>query len=144
MLSLYLDDIVIFSSTFDQHLERLEMVLSRLQTHHLKVKLKKCHFFQTEVGYLGHVISAAGVSTDPEKIRAVAEWSRHNSVKELRSFLGFASYYRQFVEGFAGLVAPLHKLVGVLQGSFAQYWNETCERSFNDLKERLIQAPVLG
>ncbi|KAI2654721.1 Retrovirus-related Pol polyprotein from transposon 17.6 [Labeo rohita] len=114
-LLLYLDDIVIFSSTFDQHLERLEMVLSRLQTHNLKVKLKKCNFFQTEVGYLGHVISAAGVATDPEKIRAVAEWSRPNSVRELRSFLGFASYYRWFVEGFAGLVAPLHKLVGVLQ-----------------------------
>lgn len=154
-LLLYLDDIVIFSSTFDQHLDRLEMVLSRLQTHHLKVKLKKCHFFQTEVGYLGHVISADGVSTDPEKIRAIAEWSRPNSVKELRSFLGFASYYRRFVEGFAGLAAPLHKLVGVLQGtrkraasikqgSFAQHWNETCEQSFNDLKERLIQAPVLG
>ncbi|KAL0154049.1 hypothetical protein M9458_050649 [Cirrhinus mrigala] len=154
-LLLYLDDIVIFSSTFDQHLERLEMVLSRLQTHNLKVKLKKCNFFQTEVGYLGHVISAAGVATDPEKIRAVAEWSRPNSVRELRSFLGFASYYRRFVEGFAGLAAPLHKLVGVLQGtrkravssgqsSFEQHWNHTCEKSFSDLKERLIQAPVLG
>lgn len=95
------------------------------------------------------------MSTDPDKIQAVAEWGRPNSVRELRSFNGFASYYRRFVEGFAGLAPPLHKVVGALQGSrkcvvsikqgsLAQYWNDTCERSFNDLKERLIQAPVLG
>ncbi|XP_041935239.1 uncharacterized protein LOC121697664 [Alosa sapidissima] len=154
-LLLYLDDIVIFSTTFQQHLERLEMVLTRLQQQDLKLKLKKCRFFQTEVSYLGHVISASGVATDPEKIRVVAEWKRPSTVKELRSFLGFASYYRRFVEGFASLAAPLHKLVGALQGtrkrpgpriqgSFAQHWTGACETAFSALKERLIHAPVLG
>lgn len=100
-LLLYLDNIVIFSTTFSQNLQRLEMVLERLRQHHLKLKISKCHFFQREVKYLGHVISAAGVATDPEKTRAVVEWRRHSTVTELRSFLGFASYYRHFVEGFA-------------------------------------------
>ena len=153
-LLLYLDDIVIFSNTFQQHLERLEMVLSRLQENNLKLKLKKCKFFQVKVGYLGHVISAAGVATDPEKIRVVKEWGRPTTVKQLRSFLGFASYYRRFVDGFAGLAAPLHKLVGALQGTrkrppptahgpLERHWDEACESSFCALKQRLVQAPVL-
>ena len=81
--------IVISSTLFHHHLERLEMVLSRLQQHHLKLKLSKCHFFQAEVKFLGHVISGQGVATDPDKISAVAEWKRPAKVTELRSFLGF-------------------------------------------------------
>lgn len=75
-LLLYLDDIVIFSSSFQQHLHRLELVLSRLKEHNLKLKLSKCHFFKEEVQYLGHVISAQGVATDPSKIQTVLEWKR--------------------------------------------------------------------
>lgn len=154
-LLLYLDDIVVFSTSFHQHLERLEMVLGRLQQHRLKLKLTKCHFFQSEVKYLGHIISAQGVATDPEKISAVAEWRRPTKVSELRSFLGFASYYRRFVEGFAGLAAPLHSLVGKLQGSrkkaspqapgpFQSHWDATCEQAFQQLKAKLTATPVLG
>lgn len=117
--------------------------------------MKKWHFFQTAVTYLDHVISAAGVATDPEKICAVAEWGRPNSVRELRSFLGFASYYRRFVEGFARLAAPMHKLVGTLQGtrkrgatikqgSFEQHWDDSCEKAFNDLKERAYSGSCFG
>lgn len=151
-LLLYLDDIVIFSTSFESHLQRLEMVLGRLRQHNLKLKLKKCNFFQSKVRYLGHVISAAGVSTDPEKIRAVAEWKRPRTLTELRSFLGFASYYRRFVEGFAKCAAPLHKLVGTLQGgqkrarvnSLEGRWDEACEMAFTGLKSKLVSAPVLG
>lgn len=116
-LLLYLDDVVIFSSTISQHLERLEVVLQRLQSEGLKAKLEKCAFCKPAVNYLGHVISGAGVSTDPKKIEAVANWRRPGQVSELRSFLGFASYYRRFVEGFAKLATPLHRLVAELAGT---------------------------
>lgn len=110
---LYLDDVSVFSSTVEQHLGRLEKVLQQFQRHGLKVKLSKCCFFQQEVRYLGHVISSEGVATDPEKIQAVAEWAKPQTAKELRSFLGFASYYRRFVQGFAWITALLHQLAAV-------------------------------
>ena len=116
-LLLYLDDIVVFSSIFQQHLVRLEVVLQRLQYEGLKAKLSNCSFFQHEVRYLGHIISAKGVSTDPGKVEAVASWQPPTTILELRSFLGFASYYQRFVEGFAKLAAPLHRLVAELVAS---------------------------
>lgn len=151
-LLLYLDDIVVFSSSFETHLQRLEMVLGRLEKHNLKLKLDKCHFFQTEVRYLGHVISPLGVATDPEKIRAVVEWKRPRTVRELRSFLGFASYYRRFVAQFAKYAAPLHRLVATLQDgkkrsahtSLEGKWDKACDEAFGILKERLVTAPVLA
>lgn len=152
-LLLYLDDIVIYSSSVEQHLQRLEMVLGRLQKEGLKAKLEKCAFFQQEVGYLGHVISSQGVSTDPKKIEAVANWRRPSQVSELRSFLGFASYYRRFVSGFAKLAGPLHQLVAELAGTkprkgsgqaLGAAWTPQCEESFEALKSRLVSAPVLA
>lgn len=116
-LLLYLDDIIVFSSSVSQHLKRLEVVLGRLQAEGLNVKLEKCAFFRQEVSYLGHVISGKGVATDPATIESVAKWQRPRQVLELHSFLGFASYYWRFVEGFAKLAAPLHRLVAELAGS---------------------------
>lgn len=150
-LLLYLDDIVVFSTSIAQHLERLEVVLGRLKQEGLKARLEKCAFLQQEVKYLGHVISSRGVATDPDKIKAVAQWPRPSSVTELRSFLGFCSYYRRFVEGFAKLAAPLHKLVGEFAGakgnwtgkSFSSAWSERCQVSFEGLKQKLTTTPVL-
>ncbi len=156
---LYLDDVIVFSSTVEQHLERLERVLQRFWHHGLKVKLSKCCFFQKEVRYLGHVISSEGVSTDPEKIQAVAEWARPQTAKELRSFLGFASYYRRFVQGFANIAAPLHQLAAagevpkgkkrnkrayLTSEQFRQKWDSKCEEAFQLLKKKLTSAPVLA
>ncbi|XP_056314361.1 retrovirus-related Pol polyprotein from transposon 412 [Danio aesculapii] len=152
-LLLYLDDIVVFSSSIDEHLVRMEVVLSRLQREGLKAKLSKCAFFQREVHYLGHVISSEGVSTDPRKVEAVANWPCPASVTELRSFLGFASYYRRFVEGFSKLAAPLHRLVALLANpkhrkgnahDFAASWSAECQSSFEGLKMKLTSAPVLA
>ncbi|KAJ8003957.1 hypothetical protein DPEC_G00153790 [Dallia pectoralis] len=153
-LLLYLDDVVVFSSTFEQHLQRLALVLSRFEHFNLKVKLSKCSFFKPEVSYLGHVISAHGVSTDPGKIQAVKEWKSPQSLAELKSFLGFASFYRRFVKNFACIAAPLHALSAL--GSpgpkkavlparvFCQHWDSACEDAFQGLKLRLTSAPVLG
>lgn len=100
-LLLYLDDVIIFSTSVEQHLQRLEMVLKRLQRENLKMKLSKCCFFQQQVKYLGHVVSADGVATKPDKIAAVAKWKCLDNVQELISFIGFASYYKRFVPGFS-------------------------------------------
>jgi hypothetical protein len=88
----YLDDIVVFGSSANEHLQRLEMVFQRLLQAGLKLKPEKCKFFQRSVSFLGHVISDQGIGTDPEKTRAVAEWPTPATVSELRSFLGLASY----------------------------------------------------
>ncbi|KAK7916079.1 hypothetical protein WMY93_011840 [Mugilogobius chulae] len=137
----------------EQHLERLGVVLGRLQKEGLKAKLSKCRFFQREVHYLGHVISEEGVATDPGKIDVVANWPIPSTALELRSFLGFASYYRRFVEGFAKLAAPLHRRVAELSGkrsgkrpiqSVAGSWTTECQQSFDALKAKLTMAPVLA
>lgn len=151
-LLLYLDDIVVFSSTVEQHLERLEVVLERLQGQGFKANLEKCGFFQREVRYLGHVVSDQGVSTDPSKVEVVANWPVPTTVSELRSFLGFASYYRRFVEGFAKLAAPLHRCVAELASRKSQRtrqavvenWSGECQRNFELLKAKLTTAPVLA
>ncbi len=151
-LLLYLDDIIVLSSSVDQHLARMEVALSRLHREGLKAKLSKCAFFKREVQYLGHVISSEGVSTDPGKIEAVSQWPCPTSVAELRSFLGFVSYYRRFVEGFARLAVPLHMLVAELATpkssrqpkGVAEAWSAECQSSFEELKGKLTTAPVLA
>lgn len=134
-LLLYLDDIIVFSSSVSQHVQRLEVVL---------------------VSYLGYIISDQGdilCATDPAKIEAIARWPRPSQVSELRSFFGFASSYRRFVEGFAKLAGPLHKLVARLAGTkskkgsgqvFQTAWTLDCEESFEALKSKLTSAPVLA
>ncbi|KAL7878192.1 hypothetical protein SRHO_G00048350 [Serrasalmus rhombeus] len=152
-LLLYLDDIIVFSSDIDQHVGCLELVLSRLQQEGLKANLEKCCFFQQEVRYLGHLVSNQGVSTDPEKVSAVANWPCPTSVSELRSFLGFASYYRRFIQGFLKLAGPLHHLVAEVGGTktrkgqgpcLVDAWSQACEFSFQELKSKLVNAPILA
>lgn len=152
-LLLYLDDVVIFSTTFEQHLARLDLVLGRFAHENLKVKLSKCSFFKSQVSFLGHVISTEGIATDPEKIRAVAEWRQPQDLQELKSFLGFASFYRRFVKNFASIAAPLHALctlgnvkcgAKLSAASFQQHWSVECDQAFRRLREKLTSAPVLS
>jgi hypothetical protein len=108
----YLDDIIVYSVTFGQHLERLTAVFDRLVKANLKLKPTKCQLFREKVHFLGHVISKAGIAADPEKVKVVAEWPRPRNLHELRSFVGLASYYRRFIHRFADIARPLHLLTG--------------------------------
>ena len=154
ILLVYLDDIIVYSNTFDEHIERLDRVFTRLREHGLKLKPEKCKFLQHKVTYVGHQISSDGITTDPEKTRAVSEWKSPTTVKELRSFLGFCSYYRRFVKDFARIAGPLHQLVNnclhelkvekKLKVPFMKRWNSECQTAFDALKTKLTHAPVLG
>ena len=104
-------------------------------------KYKKCEFWLHEVGFLGHIVTDGGVKVDPAKIAAVKEWPRPKNASEIRSFLGFAGYYRRFVEGFSKIAAPMTELTRKNQ-KFT--WSDKCEQSFQELKGRLISAPVLS
>lgn len=100
MVLLYLDDVIIFSRTYEEHLEHLEEVFTQLVRAGLKLKPSKCHLLKPKVQYLGHVVSAEGVKPDPEKIRVVRDWSVPKTEKDVRSFLGFVGYYRRFIENY--------------------------------------------
>ena len=136
----YLDDVVVFGRTWEEHLERLRLVLTRLQVAHLKLHPKKCQFFKQSVCFLDHNISNNGVGTDPAKISIVANWPTPANIPELRSFLGLASYYRQFAHHFAEIAAPLHRLQE--KGSAFQ-WTDSCNVAFETLKRKLISTPIL-
>ncbi len=134
----YLDDILVCSETFEEHLEHLKIVFERLREAGLTLKPRKCFFSQTRVIYLGHVISREGVSPDLEKTSKVRDFPIPTRV---RQFLGLASYYRRFVSGFAAIAGPLHFL---LKKDATFCWTEECQASFDNLKECLITAPVLA
>ena len=136
----YLDDILVFSKTFDEHCERLATIFDRLERHTLKLKATKCHLFQRRVTFLGHAMSDRGIECDPDKITAIAEWPRRTNVSEVRTFCGLASYYRAFVQNFAHIARPLHKLT---QKNALFVWTDACEDAFKELKKRLISSPVL-
>ena len=117
---IYLDDIIVFSRTPEEHLHRLKAVLNKLKATDLKLKPSKCDLFKQQSNYLGHVVSKEGVSTEPEKIKAVKEWPQPTTVTEVRSFLGFVSYYRRFIPNFSKVAKPLSKLLQNLEGTSSQ------------------------
>jgi len=137
----YLDDIILFSRTVDEHLERLVRLLGRLQSAGLKLKPEKCSLMQKSVSFLGHVVSGEGIATDPKKIETVMEWPVPVSVKDVRSFLGLTGYYRRFVKGYASIAAPLHALTKKDQ---AFKWTEETQVAFETLRKVLTSPPILA
>ena len=106
----FVDDILIYSKSKEDHEGHLRIVLQPLREHQLYAKFNKCEFWLTKVRFLGHIVSASGVSVDPEKVEVVMSWERSKSVFEIRSFLGLAGYYRRFIEDFPRLAAPMMRL----------------------------------
>jgi len=122
-----IDDILVYSITKEDHMEHLRTVLKTLADHRLYAKLKKCDFWMEKVHFLGHVISAEGISVDLGKIAAVVDWPRPTNVTEVRSFLGMADYYQRFVKNFPKIATPLTQL---LSKDHKFDWTEECEVSF--------------
>ena len=148
---IYLDDIIVFSKSVDEHLKRLERVFQCLHECGLKLKPSKCVFFQKEVKYLGHVISEDGIQTDPEKVEAVKNWPVPKNIKELRQYLGFTGYYRRFIENYSKIVKPLHNYMKGLgrddRGKFNSRlidWNPAAQEAFDKLNMSLSNPPVLA
>jgi len=137
----FVDDILVYSNSFEEHEEHLRQTLQTLRDHQLYAKLSKCEFWLKRVTFLGHVISVEGVFVDPQKVEAVLKWERPTSVTEIRSFLGLAGYYRRFIEGFSLIATPLTQLT---RKNKKWVWLEECEKSFQELKRRLTTAPVLA
>ncbi len=137
----YLDDILIASRTFDEHLEHIKEVLQRLRAAGLRLKPKKCLFLREEVPYLGHVISASGIKPDPSKTAEVKAFPVPSDVTAVRQFIGLASYYRRFVPSFASIAAPLRVLT---KKNAIFNWTSECQTAFDHLKDLLVTAPVLA
>jgi len=137
----YLDDVIVFGKNFDEHLRRLEAVLSRLENANLKLKASKCALFQRRVVFLGHVVSHDGISCDPEKVAVVKDWPTPRTISDIRSFCGLASYYRSFIKGFADIARPLHELTRI--GARFE-WSDLRQRAFDTLKSSLTTAPILA
>ena len=135
-----MDDILIYSQSEWEHEYHLRIVLQLLRDYHLYPKFSKYEFWLTEVIFLGHVVSALGVSVDPEMVEAMMSWERPKSVFKIRGFLGLTRYCRRFIEDFSRLAAPMTRLTRK-EDKFD--WDDRCEEAFQELKGRLTSAPIL-
>lgn len=134
----FFDDVLVYSKTFEQHLEHLNVVLNVMAENELYANLKKCDFAQYEIGYLGHVISNGGVSMDGSKIQAILEWPVPQNIRELRGFLGLTGYYRKFIRNYAN-IAQTEQLRKDSYG-----WTSEATAAFLTLKQAMTSAPVLS
>jgi hypothetical protein len=136
----FFDDILIYSPSWQDHLNHLDDVLQILQTNTLFVKLSKCSFGVEEIEYLGHVVTGQGVSMDKDKVQAVHDWPVPKNIKQLRGFLGLTGYYRRFIKSYAKIAAPLTDLLK----KESYVWNEQAEVAFQQLKAAMTSGPVLA
>jgi hypothetical protein len=136
----FIDDILIYSKSLEEYEDHLRRVLQRLKEKRMYAKFSKCEFWLDSVTFLGHVVSKEGISVDSKKVEAVVNWERPTNVHEIRSFLCLAGYYRRFMEGFSKLSEPLTALT---RKNACFLWMDECEQSFQDLKQRLVTAPIL-
>ena len=137
----YLDDVLIFSKSVEEHWDHVRTVFKRLEEHNLKLKLKKCQFMRKEINYLGFVVGQEGVQPDPEKVRAIRSMPPPTNVREVRSLMGMMSYYRRFMPNFSRIAQPLVELTK----KYARFnWTKECQVAFEFLKESLTAVPLLA
>jgi hypothetical protein len=135
----YFDDILVYSKSQQDHMEHLYQVFQTLRKQKLYVNLKKCHFLTDSLVFLGYVVSAEGIKMDPSKIEAIISWPVPKSLHDIRSFHGLASFYRRFIRSFSSIIAPITEC---LKGGKFQ-WNEEAQKSFELIKKKVTEAPVL-
>ena len=136
----YLDDIIILGKSFEHHRELLREVFRRLREANLRLNPEKCQFGRKSLKYLGHLVTSEGIRTDPDKVSAIVDLAPPTNLRGLRRFLGMASWYRRYIEGFSKITAPLNRLL-----KKGQRWQWTAEqdKAFCELKQHLTEAPVL-
>jgi hypothetical protein len=137
---LYMDDILIASQTWEEHLKHLERVFKRLEHYDLRLKMKKCLFARRSLPFLGYLVSTKGIEPDPANTNKIKAFSRPKTVTQVRSFLGFTNYYQRFIEGYAKIAKPLYNLT---QKAVKFAWSPECQTAFETLKTRLTEAPIL-
>jgi Reverse transcriptase (RNA-dependent DNA polymerase)/RNase H-like domain found in reverse transcriptase/Integrase zinc binding domain/Chromo (CHRromatin Organisation MOdifier) domain/gag-polyprotein putative aspartyl protease len=137
----YLDDLLVFSKSESDHMEHLQRVLHRLREHDLYAKLLKCHFFTSELKYLGHLVGKDGLKPDPEKIEVIRTWPKPTNVQQVRQFLGLANYFRKFIARYSIIAAPLTSLTSSKR---PWTWGEREQQAFDRIKTALTSAPVLA
>jgi hypothetical protein len=137
----FIDDILIYSKTEEDHTDHLRVVLQQLRDHRLYAKFSKCEFWLDSVKFLGHTISSESISVDPTKVQEVMYWKPATSVYQIRSFLGLAGYYQRFIPDFSKIAKPMTEL---LKKEIRFYWNDKCEEAFHTLRKLLTTAPVLA
>ena len=130
----YLDDVVIYSRTLEEQVNHLSLVLSQLRKYTLYVKMEKCEFAQQEIMFLGHLVSKNQVRMDSKKVQAIVDWQAPRHVKDLRSFLGLANYYRKFIAGYSKKAAALTDL---LKKDTKWVWSKRCDEAFQNLKNAI-------
>jgi type IV secretory pathway VirB4 component len=137
----YIDDILIFSKSKEEHAKHLEIVLRKLRDNKLYANLEKSEFELVEIEFLGHVLSAQGIQPDSRKIKAIKEWEVPKTQKGVRSFLGLANYYRKFIRNFSKIAAPLSDLL--TKENKVLGWNALSDKAFQEIKLALMSLGVL-
>ncbi len=160
----YLDDLIVFGKTLEEHEQRLFKVIARLEEAGLKLSLDKCQFCRAQVTYVGHIVSENGIATDPDKVEAVTRWKQPTDLPSLRSFLGFCGYYRRFIKNYSLIVRPLTELCKgypptqkhrkfvsssdktyyKVNEPFGDRWDQSCSEAFQKIIHCLTNAPVLA
>jgi hypothetical protein len=139
-VTVYVDDVLIYSESYEEHVRHVKLVLARLREAGLQASLPKCEFHTTKTRFLGFIVSTEGVTVDPTKVEAVVSWRTPTTVKSVQSFLGFCNFYRRFIKDYGRIAKPLYSLT---KSGVPFEWTTKCQEAFKELKKRLVEAPIL-